>query len=262
MRPNRLRELLRAGKPTIGTRMNLAVPAVVEAIGHTGMFDYVEFVAEYATYDLHDLDNLCRAAELYGLSSIIKIDQAPRTFTAQRAIGAGFQGVLFADVRSVEDVRECVRVVRPETPEDGGLYGAAHRRFAYPASSGSPEYVQALREVVVLLMIEKQCAVERLEELLVVPGVDMIQWGPVDFAMSSGRAGAARSPEVQAVERRVIETALRLGIPPRAEISSVDQARYYLDLGVRHFSIGSDFSILYQWWRANGEALRRVVEGA
>ena len=175
MRPNKLRDLLRAGNPTIGTRMNLAVPAVVEAIGHTDMFDYVEFVAEYATYDLHDLDNLCRAAELYGLSSIIKIDQAPRTFTAQRAIGAGFQGVLFADVRSVEDVRECVRAVRPETPEDGRLYGAAHRHFAYPTANRSPEYVQALRDVVVLLMIEKQRAVERLEELLAVPGVDMVQ---------------------------------------------------------------------------------------
>jgi 4-hydroxy-2-oxoheptanedioate aldolase len=259
MRPNTLRELLRAGKPTFGTHMNLAVPALVEAIGHTGMYDYVEFVAEYATYDLHDLDNLCRAAELYSLSSIIKIDQAPRTFTAQRAIGSGFQGVLFADVRTVEDARECVRVVRPETPSDGGLYGAASRRFAYPSYGGSPEYVQALRDVVVVLMIEKQSTVESLEEILSVPGVDMIQWGPVDFAMSSGRAGAGRSTEVQAVERQVIATALRLGVAPRAEIGSVEQAQYYLDLGVRHFCMGWDFGVLYQWWRSNGVKLRQLV---
>jgi 4-hydroxy-2-oxoheptanedioate aldolase len=262
MRLNKLRELLRAGKPTIGTHMNTVTPALVEAIGHTGMFDYVEFVAEYASYDLHDLDNFCRAAELCDLSSIIKIDQEPRAFTAQRAIGAGFQGVLFADCRSVEDARVCVRVVRPETPEDGGIYGVAARRFAYPAYGGTPQYVQALRDVVVMLMIEKRQVVENLEEVLAVPGIDMIQWGGVDYSMSVGRPGEARSPEVKAVERRVIETALKMGVPPRAEIGSVDEAQYYLDLGVRHFCMGSDFWILYNWWRVNGEKLRKVLADA
>ena len=70
---------------------------------------------------------------------------------------------------------QCVRIVRPDTPEDGGLFGAAARRFAYGAQVGSPEYVQALRDVVVATMIEKHSAVEQLEEILSVPGVDMVQ---------------------------------------------------------------------------------------
>ncbi len=101
MRPNRLRELLKAGKPSIGTRVQSTWPSVVEAIGHTGVFDYVEFLAEYAPSDLHDLDNFCRAAELFDMSAVIKVDQEPRTYLAQRGIGAGFHGVLFADCRSV-----------------------------------------------------------------------------------------------------------------------------------------------------------------
>src|SRR6266542_3769396 len=105
---------------------------------------------EYAPYDLHDLDNLCRAAELYDLGMMIKVDQEPRGFLAQRAIGSGFQSVLFADSRSVEDVRQCVKVVRPDTPEDGGSHGAAMRRFAYMGYGGGAEYVQALRDVVVM----------------------------------------------------------------------------------------------------------------
>ncbi|GAB4559558.1 MAG: aldolase/citrate lyase family protein [Anaerolineae bacterium] len=259
MRPNKLRELLRAGKPTLGTHINLASPAVIEMIGHTGLFDYVEFVAEYGTYDLYDLDHLCRTAELYDLAMIIKIDQEPRTFTAQRAIGSGFQGVLFADVRSADDARQCVRAVRPETPEDGGLYGVAARRFAYPAYGGTPEYVQALRDVIVLLMIEKRQAVEDLEAILAVPGIDMIQWGGVDYAMSIGRPGQARSPEVKATEKRVLQAAMARGIPPRAEIGHPDQALEYLDLGIRHFCIGWDLFILYQWWKAQGEAMRKIL---
>ena len=259
MRPNRLREKLRAGAPTIGTHMNTMDPSLVEAVGHTGMFDYVEFLAEYVSHDMHDLDNFCRAAELHGLSSIIKVDQGPRGYLAQRGIGSGFQGVLFADCRTVEEARECVRHVRPETPEDGGLHGVASRRFAYPGYGGTPRYVEALRDVLVVLMVEKRQLVECLDEVLSVPGIDMVQFGPADYSMSVGRPGQAGSEETRAVERRVIAAALAHGVAPRAEIDSVEQARSYLDLGVRHFCMGWDFSILYRWWKSNGSELRALL---
>ena len=262
MRPNKLRELLDAGKPSIGTRVHNTWPSIVEAIGHTGMFDYVEFLAEYAPFDLYALDNFCRAVELFDMSAIIKIDQEPRGFLAQRGIGAGFQGVLFADCRSAEDVRRCVRIVRPETPGDGGIHGVGARRFTYMGYGGTPDYVQALRDVVVMIMIEKRPAVEQLQEILSVEGVDMIQWGPSDYSMSIGRAGERTAPEVKAVERKVFETALKMGVQPRAEIASVEQAQHYLDLGVRHFSLGTDLSILYNWWRTNGDRLRKVISQA
>jgi 2-keto-3-deoxy-L-rhamnonate aldolase RhmA len=259
MRRNKLRELLDAGQPSISTRVHNIWPSIAEAIGYTGVFDYVEFLAEYAPFDLSALDNFCRAVELFDMSAMIKIDQVPRRFLAQRAIGAGFQSVLFADCRSIEDARECVCAVRPDTPEGGGYYGAAMRRFAYMGYSGGPEYVQALKDIVVALMIEKKPAVDRLEEILSVDGVDMVQWGPVDYSMSIGQPGARNDPEVRAVERHLIETALKMGVPPRAEIRSVDQAKYYLDLGVRHFSLGTDLSILYDWLKQNGKSLRQVI---
>ena len=259
MRPNRLRELLDAGKPSIGTRVQSTWPSIVEAIGHTGMYDYVEFLAEYAPFDLYALDNFCRAAELHGITPIIKVDQEPRGFLAQRAIGAGFQGVLFADCRSAEEVRQCVRIVRPETPEDGGINGVAARRFAYMGYGGTPDYVQALRDVVVMIMIEKCQAVDELEEILSVPGVDMIQWGPADYSMSIGKPGQYDAPEILAAERQVFETAIRMGIHPRAEISSPEQASRFLDMGVRHFNLNVDISILFSWWKSKGGELRKLV---
>ena len=261
MRPNKLRELLNSQKPTIGTRVHSSWPSVAEIIGHTGIYDYVEFVAEYAPFDLYALDDFCRAAELYNLSAMIKVDQEPRGFLAQRAIGAGFQSVLFTDCRSVEDVRHCVRLARPETPEDDGLNGVGARRMSYMGQAGSPAYVQALRDVVLAFMIEKRDAVDRLEEILAVAGVDMIQWGPSDYSMSIGRAGQRNAPEIKAAERRVFETARKMGVAARAEINSVDQAKYYLDLGVRHFNIGTDIVILFDWWKSQGEELRKTLEG-
>ncbi len=261
MRRNKLRELLKAGQPSLGTHIHSPWPSVVEAVGHTGMFDYIEFVAEYAPFDLFTLENLCRAAELHDLGAMIKVDQEPRRFLAQRAIGAGFQSVLFADVRSADDARACVAAVRPETPEDGGTHGVGARRMAYMTYGGQPDYVQALREMVVVLMIEKAGAVEHLEEVLAVPGVDMIQWGPADYTMSIGQAGQWWAPETRVIERRVFETALRMGVAPRAEISTPDEARYFLDMGVRHFSLGTDLFILFEWFKRNGEDMRKALEG-
>ena len=119
MRANKFRELLKADKPTIGTHIHTTWPSIVEAIGHTGTYDYVEFVAEYGPFDLYAFDDMCRAAELYDMSMMVKVDQEPRGFIAQRAIGSGFQSVLFSDCRSADEVRECVAIARPETPEDG-----------------------------------------------------------------------------------------------------------------------------------------------
>ena len=116
MRPNKLRELLKSNKPTLSTHIHTTWPSVVEAIGHTGLYDYVEFVGEYGPFDLHDLDNLARAGDIYNMSMQLKVDQEPRGFLAQRAIGSGFHSILFADCRSAADVQECVRIVRAGDP--------------------------------------------------------------------------------------------------------------------------------------------------
>lgn len=260
MKPNKLRTLFEADRPTLGTRVHATWPATIEALGHTGMFDYVEFLAEYAPFDLFALDNFCRAVELFDMSAIIKIDAEPRTYLAQRGIGAGFQGVLFADVRSAEDARVCVRILKPDTPQDGGSFSVAMRRFTYMGYGGTPEYAEYLRSTLVMVMIEKQSAVDELDEILAVEGIDMVQWGPADYSMSIGRPGEMRHPDVRAVERRVFETCLKAGVPPRAEITHPDQAKYYLDMGVRHFNLGVDLSILFNWWRENGSTMRKILE--
>ena len=262
MRPNKLRELLRAGKPSIATHIHTTWPSVIEAFGHTKQFDYVEFVAEYAPYTLHDFDHMGRAAELFDMGLMIKPDQANQRFVAQRAVGSGFQAVLFVDIRTPEDARECVRCVKPETPEHGGVHGVATRRITYMGYGGNQEYVKGLDDVVVAIMIEKRQAVEALDEILDVPGIDMVQWGPSDFSMSTGHAGERGHPEVRAAERKVFETCLKKGIQPRAEIGSPADAQRFLEMGVKHFCIGTDIHVLYQWGRENGQQLRELVERA
>ena len=197
MRPNKLRELLRAGKPSVGTHLHSIWPSLVEIVGHTGGYDYIEFSGEYAPYDMYGLEHWCRAAELMDLGTLIKLDQEPRTWLAQRAIGAGFQATLFADIHSPEEAAEGVRAVRPDTPGGGGIYGATDRRHSYWGYGGSQAFVDALKDIVVMVMIEKREAVERLDEILAVPGIDMVQWGPVGLRDEHRQARRLEPPRGQ-----------------------------------------------------------------
>ena len=263
MRHNRLRALLTAGKPTLGTHLLSTWPTLVELVGQAGNYDYVEFTAEYSPFDMHDLDNLGRALELKDLGGMIKVEQTQWTHQAMRAIGSGFQSVLFADVRTVADAHACVAAVRAETPGSGGRLGVGMRRdVGTVQEGGSPAYVAALDEVVIAVMVEKRECVEDLDTILSVKGIDMVQFGAADYAMSIGVTGQRSHPDVVKAERKTIETALKKGLHPRVELGDITQAAPYLEMGVKHFCIGWDVRILHDWWRTNGEGMRTMLGDA
>ena len=127
---NTFRKKLDVGEPTLGTHFMLTDPDVVELIGGVGHFDYGEFTAEYAAFDLPHLYHLGRAGDAAKLPLMIKPDQASQAFVTQGALGAGFHAVLFTDIRTAEDVLTAHRIVRPETPSEGGHMGVKLRRAA------------------------------------------------------------------------------------------------------------------------------------
>jgi 4-hydroxy-2-oxoheptanedioate aldolase len=260
MRHNRLRELLTAGKPTLGTHLLSTWPTLVELVGQACNYDYVEFTAEYSPFDMHDLDNLGRALELKDLAGMIKVEQTQWTHQAMRAIGSGFQSVLFADVRTVTDAHACVAAVRAETPNSGGRLGVGMRRdVGTIREAGSPAYVTALDDIVIAIMVEKRECVEDLDAILSVKGIDMVQFGASDYSMSIGLTGQRNHPDVKNAERRTIETALKMGLHPRVELADISHAAPYLEMGVKHFCIGWDVRILHEWWRVNGEGMRAML---
>ncbi|MCX5918552.1 MAG: aldolase/citrate lyase family protein, partial [Deltaproteobacteria bacterium] len=211
-------------------------------------------------YDLYALENFGRAIDLFPhMSSMIKLDQEPRTYLAGRAIGSGIQNLLFADIRSVEDARQAVAAARAETPKTKGYVGAAMRRdTGYLLTCGSKIYVDQLEDGVVALMIEKQSAVENLEAILSVPGVDMIQFGPADYSMSIGIPGQWNHPRTREAERYVIKTALRMGVAPRVELGDFRDADNYLKMGVKHFCVGWDIDIIHKYCKDQGAAFARA----
>ena len=261
-RKNVLRELLKAGKPTIGTHVHSTWPGMVEVIGHTGVIDYIEFSGEYAPYDLYSLENFGRAVDLFDhMSSMMKIDQELREYLASRALGSGIQNLLFARIRNVAEAEAVVSASRADSLDTKGFVGAGMRRdVGYVLGPGSPDFIQNLQEGVVALMIEKQSAIEELEGIVAVEGVEMVQFGPADFSMSIGMPGKWDHPKVREAETYMIETAIRAGVRPRVELFDVEQAGPYLEMGVKDFCIGWDVWTVHQYCKNQGEALAKLLD--
>lgn len=246
-------------EPTIGTRTVIVWPGLIEVLGYTKQYDYVEFLAEYGAFSLHDLDNYARAAELTGLSTMIKLDQEPRTFLAGRALASGIENFLFADIRKREDVEEAVNSVRAEPKGKSGV--RLDRRVGYAMEkASSKDVVKMSEEAVIGLMIEKRSAVENLEEILSVKGVDFVQFGPSDYSMSIGIPDQTSDDRVRKAELKTINTALDMNINPRVEISEPQEAKKYIELGVKDFNLNIDLFILSNWWKKKGSELKQILE--
>ena len=256
---NTFRHKLDRGEPTVGTHFLLPDPDIAEIIGDSGQFDYAEFVGEYSTFDMQLLYHIARAAQCGNLPLMIKLDQASQAFWAQVALGAGFKSVLFTDVRTPEDVDECHAAISPDKPGNDAHYGVKLRRPALAGYSGGG-YGEDLDSIVKVIMIEKAVTVENLDAVLDrarARKFDMTQWGPADFGFSYG---TQLTPEkVREFEELVIKKSIEYDLPPRIEIGQVEQAKRYIDLGVKHFCIGWDRMILNAEFRRLGEGLNKVL---
>jgi len=131
------------------------------------------------------------------------------------------------------------------------------------SSYDTQAYLTDLQSVVFCIMLEKAVALENLDPILDrarSKGVDMTQWGPADFSFSMGDPGLQRSPKIRIYEEKVIAKSLEYGIHPRIEIGAVEQAKRYMDLGVRHFCLGWDRFILRQQLTQLGTDMRKLTE--
>ena len=257
---NKLRALIKEGKPTVGTRIWTCQTFFVEGLGSTEYFDYAEFVAEYASYTLEDLRNFCIAAELHGMASMIKVDFQNRGYVAQKAIASGFQSINFFDCRNAKEGEEAIRLTTAETPEEKGLFGFPNNRFiGWEPWVTQSEHTKRLKDIIRCFMIEKKSIMDEIDDVLSIPGVDMVQFGPSDYSMSSGINLKDNIENAKKVECRMIKAAIDHGVRPRCEIQSIEEAEYYINLGVKDFSIGDQMKLLMRDWIKDGSDIRKAI---
>ncbi len=232
MRKNTLKEKLAAGKAVFGVQVNYPTPAIVEMLGYMG-FDWVLIDNEHGSITVDNSEPMIVASELSGMAPIVRpVGNRPEIIAPFMDRGAW--GVQVPHVNTADEAWAAVDAVKYEPVGHRGIYGMG-RASQFGTAGSVREYIEeANRETLVCLMIEEAVAVENLEEIVKVDGVDVLFIGSGDLSVSMGYPGEQDHPEVQRMMERGVKVILGAG--KVAGVSGPDHTLpKYLEMGVQYY---------------------------
>lgn len=197
---HRIRERLSAGKPVFGLIMNFDSPWLVDMVALAG-FDFVLVDAEHGPLVPATAEAMIRAAEVAGMSALVRVP-GNLSHEIQRYLDIGAVGVQVPHVETAVDARHGVSALRYPPEGDRGL-ATITRAANYGATISPAVYMEtANRELAYFATIETRLAVENIDAIASVPGVDGLCIGPGDMSVSMGHKGDRNAREViQGIER-------------------------------------------------------------
>jgi 2-keto-3-deoxy-L-rhamnonate aldolase RhmA len=204
----RLKERLAEGKTAIGAWITISSPAASEILGGVG-FDWLVIDAEHAPFTLEGIE---RSLTALSGSKAVPIVLAPRNdeFTIGQVLDLGAEGVLVPGVRSPEEAQRAVAACK-YPPE--GVRGFGPRRASHYLRDADQYIETANSGVLIAIEIEHIEAIERLPQILAVPGIDLVFIEPMDLSASLGLLGKLGHPLVIEAIERGIDEAKRAGTP-------------------------------------------------
>ncbi len=225
MQPNRMKALIKSGKPAYGVSVMFPAAELVEMIGQLG-FDWVMLDAEHGSITPDTITPLILACEVRGVTPIVRPERNDPALI-NRYLDRGAMGVQVPHVNTKAEAEAAVRACRYYPEGERGLAGGRMADFGYGATT--KDYVaQANRETLVCIQIEDIAAVRNLDEILTVKGVDVFFVGPTDLAQSLGHPGDNAHPDVQRtvhdVFTRIHAAGKASGTPGNAEACAKNAA--------------------------------------
>ena len=205
-----LKDRLLSGEVVHGVLSPNTEPDLVETLGLLG-FDLYILDAEHGTAGPVEAAAVVRACEGAGLAPLVR----PRGLDAKlllKFLDAGMTGIMLPGARSADDVRRLVEAVK--YPPDGlrGIAPVRANSYLLGAERQEAWVARANRETLVLPQIETREALEQVEDLAAVPGIDGFIVGPRDLALALGFPDGPGHPEVEAAIDRVAAVAKRRGL--------------------------------------------------
>ncbi|WKU07135.1 HpcH/HpaI aldolase/citrate lyase family protein [Micromonospora sp. HUAS LYJ1] len=252
LRTNRLKAKLRSGEPQYGLLVSIPNPIVVEMAAYAG-YDFVIIDLEHVMVNPESLENMIRAAEAADIVALVRVPDVNPKLILQ-VLDGGAQGIVVPHVESAEQARQLVRAARY------GPVGARSLNAGRPGAFGKVDLVDYLAranaEIMLVPMIESRAGVANVEEILAVPGMDMVLEGAADLSQSCGVPWQAGAPVVREQLRHVLRAAQRQGVPycaiPRAE----DDHAYWRENGASAFVLGNDRGIAFRALQARLAGLK------
>ena len=231
MRQNAMKAKFSAGKPAFGCSVMMPSPQMVEMIGYVG-FDWVLIDMEHGAIDLESVELMVMAAEASGITPIVRPPNNSSTnITAVMDRGAG--GVQVPHINTAEEARRAVAAVKFGPGDHRGI-ASGTRPNRYGLVESMSDFVeQSNSESLVCIQLEHSAAIDNVDALLDVEGVDVYFIGPSDLSQSMGYPGNPTAEPVKStIEqtlKKIVDTGQTPGMP-----STSDNINILLDKGVRY----------------------------
>jgi 4-hydroxy-2-oxoheptanedioate aldolase len=238
VRPNRVKQLLRAGEPALGTFMALGSTLGAEQLAHVG-FDWLVIDQEHGAIDATLTQSLLQAISATETVPLIRVPWNSGDWI-KRALDAGAYGLVVPMVCDRADAEAAVQATRYPPLGARSIGGSRTRLY------GGADYVEhANEEILLIVQIEHKKAVENAREILSVPGIDGYFIGPGDLCASLGLPNTwdPDFPEYWAALEKVDRVARELGVPGGIH-SSPGRVTAMLERGYRFIAIGFDISFM------------------
>ena len=242
---------LQTDEVLICVKANLNDPAVVELFGYLG-FDCIWLDMEHTPINWQSIANQIRAAKMTGMDSMVRIAKGCYSDFI-RPLEADATGLMVPHIMSQEELKAVVRSVwfHPKglRPMDSGNYDGPF------CMQPIDQYIKYCNEQKFLLIqIEDREAVDAMEEIVTIDGVDVFFIGPADLSHSYGAPGDFSHPDVRKAIQKLADLCEKYGrnwgIP-----ASLKTSAEYREMGARFLTIGSDVSSLRESFKSVREAL-------
>ncbi|MCB1350535.1 MAG: HpcH/HpaI aldolase/citrate lyase family protein [Paracoccaceae bacterium] len=254
---NRLKAALATGDPQIGIWLNAASPMSAQIAGATG-FDWCLIDGEHGPWSPEVITSQLAALELGGTNAVVRVPVG-EDWIIKQALDLGAQTLLVPMVDTGEQAAQVVRATRYAPEGKRGLGAAVARVSGWGQIADYATSANA--EIGVIVQAETRAAIENLDDILAVEGVDCVFIGPADLSADMGYLGNPGAEEVQAViadaGRRIRAAGKAAGI---LHYDSTDYPRY-LDLGFNFLGIGADVSLMRTSFAATLAIARAAVKG-
>ena len=256
--PNRTREALADGKAVLGTMLaELRQPAVMQLLVNAG-FDFVIIDNEHGPFNIETIADLSRTAVYLGLTPIVRVPAIDYPYIAQ-ALDGGAQGIMAPRILTVEQVVQVVNTVKyPPVGQRGCAMSRGHTRFR--GGPVSQAMADANLESLVVIQIETVDAVEAIDEIVAMAGVDVAFIGPNDLSIALGVAGQMTSPVLMAVIEKVIDACARQGVVAAIQMNDLPLAAQWASRGIRMLSYSSEIGLLTSAGASATHTLRETCQ--
>ena len=250
---NAFKRALKAGKAQIGLWSSLSSNYTVEVIAGAG-FDWILLDTEHSPNDLESLLTQLQAAAPYPTHPVVRVPWNDMV-VIKRVLDVGAQSLLVPYVSTPEEAAAAVSYVRYPP---AGVRGVAGTTRASRFGRVKDYARKAQDELCLLVQVETQGALDAIESICAIDGVDGVFIGPADLHASLGYPGEVANPKVKPLIDDAIRRIRKCGKAPGILTPSEADARHWLECGALFVAVGADVGILAR----GAEALASRFKGS